>query len=265
MNLACPSCETRFSVGSVTIKPSGQTVKCGRCQHQWRAQAEDLLADEMDEPVTAMADAETPDAETAEPTADIVDNTPVDSVVNTQEDELPNAINPAILDNTPGATTVSAKSSSLVDEIEEKGRGRGWLRWLILLILLALLAAAAMFLRPQIISIWPPATKLYELADFYLIDRYEGLEITASTENGFQQGRPILTIKGEILNTSDRKKELALLRIDLLDKNDNILIDVKRPLAKSHLNPNERLSFSTVMPNPPKDAVRVSVTFIDGG
>src|SRR5687767_3101655 len=33
MNVACPSCSTRYSVDDARIPPSGVTIKCPKCQH----------------------------------------------------------------------------------------------------------------------------------------------------------------------------------------------------------------------------------------
>ena len=125
---------------------------------------------------------------------------------------------------------------------------------------------SAVFLRPQIIAAWPPATKLYDLVDGLLEDKYAGLEIVATPEYSFKDGRQILTIRGEIANVSGRDKELALLRIALHDdKNGKLLHEVKVPLAKNQLAPNEKLKFSTVIPNPPEIKAQIAMTFIDEG
>jgi predicted Zn finger-like uncharacterized protein len=255
MNLVCPSCDTRFSIGSATIKPGGRMIKCGRCQNKWRAHAEDLRGDFAEPPAEPDPEIETEAEIVTEPEAEILP-----PVSDDDGDPPPVSLDEHVLDAPPEPIP-----ASLVTEIEEEGRKRGWIGWIILLIVLAALTAGAVFLRPQVIAIWPPATKLYDLVDGLTEDKYEGLDITATTESGFQDGRPILTIKGEIVNNSKHPKELALLRIALHDKDGKVLHEVKRPLAKDMLPPNERLEFSTVMPNPPQNAIRISVTFIDGG
>jgi predicted Zn finger-like uncharacterized protein len=288
MNLVCPSCETRFNIGSATIKPNGRMIKCGRCQHTWRAHAEDLtgdLAAPAAEPNEAAEDigetaAETEpdvDLETGpEPESEVEPETrpetgaesgpetgPETEILPQIADEEPPLPSPeeTILDATPEPIP-----ASLVTEIEEENRKSGWLGWLILLIVLAGLAAGAVFLRPQVIAVWPPASKLYGLVDGLLEDKYAGLEIAATPEYGFKDGRQILTIRGEIANVSGRVKDLALLRITLNDdKNGKLLHEVKVPLAKNLLAPNEKLKFSTVIPNPPEIKAQIAMTFIDGG
>lgn len=39
MILQCPECQARFAVPDRLIPPEGRTVKCGRCAHQWHADA----------------------------------------------------------------------------------------------------------------------------------------------------------------------------------------------------------------------------------
>lgn len=39
MILTCPECSARFAVPDALIPPEGRTVKCGRCAHQWHADA----------------------------------------------------------------------------------------------------------------------------------------------------------------------------------------------------------------------------------
>ncbi len=36
MILTCPECRTRYLVDPANLRPSGRTVRCGKCQHTWR-------------------------------------------------------------------------------------------------------------------------------------------------------------------------------------------------------------------------------------
>jgi predicted Zn finger-like uncharacterized protein len=268
MILVCPACETRFSIGSASIKPGGRMIKCGRCEHNWRAHGEDLIDD-----VAA------PAAESVETAEEIGESTPetepeADSETAPEAEPEVELLPPMVDDDPPPpglddrilGGTEEPITGSLVTEIEEKNRKNGWLGWFFLLIVLGVLAAGAIFLRPQVIAAWPPATKLYDLVDGLLEDKYAGLEIAATPEYGFKDGRQILTIRGEIANVSGRVKDLALLQITLHDDKDGKLLhEVKVPLAKNQLAPNEKLKFSTVIPNPPDIKAQIAMTFIDGG
>src|SRR4029079_15160885 len=37
MLIACPNCQTSYQLADVAIGPNGRSVRCSRCQNQWRA------------------------------------------------------------------------------------------------------------------------------------------------------------------------------------------------------------------------------------
>jgi hypothetical protein len=124
--------------------------------------------------------------------------------------------------------------------------------------------------RNEIVRIWPPAMKLYELlavdteppTGFRLRVPQESLRFRRESEGGI----PILVVSGEIVNESTRAQRITPMRILLLDKESRVLRTERVKIDDRTLDPGKRLPFQTSIPNAPPEAAAVRITFdVTGG
>jgi hypothetical protein len=119
--------------------------------------------------------------------------------------------------------------------------------------------------RQEIVQIWPPATRVYQLlglsvdppSGYWLRVPRESIKFRRESEGGV----PILVVSGEILNQSDKPQRVAPMRILLLDKDDRVLRTERVKIEDRTLDPGKKLPFQTSIPNSPPAAVSVRITF----
>jgi hypothetical protein len=121
--------------------------------------------------------------------------------------------------------------------------------------------------RQQIVDVWPPARKLYQVIGLsvdspWLSVPQDSIRFRRESEGGI----PILVVSGEILNQSDKPQRVAPMRIILLDKENMPLRTERVKIDDRMLDPGKRMPFKTSIPNPPPEAAAVRITFdVSGG
>jgi predicted Zn finger-like uncharacterized protein len=248
MILTCPNCSARFMIDGSALVPGGRTVRCGACRHSWHQMPEHAEAAEpasASAPAAAFAPAPPP----AEPPP------------------APEASPPAEEKLRRGQRRAEAVAAGAAP------RRRGLARvlvWFLFVFVVALLLIGGYRYRNDVVRVWPPAMKLYELlaidteppTGFRLRVPQESLRFRRESEGGI----PILVVSGEILNESTRAQRITPMRILLLDKDNRVLRTERVKIDDRTLDPGKRLPFQTSIPNAPPEAAAVRITFdITGG
>ena len=235
----------------------GRTVRCGACGHSWLQLPEPAMAEPG-----APGDAE-PAARFEPPPMP-----PAEAV-------------PPPLPAAPPAPAPEAKSrrgrrreqAALVEAGASPRRGRGLTRvlvWFLFVFVVAALVLGGYRYRNDIVRIWPPAMKLYEVLKIDTIPPtglllrvpQESLRFRRESEGGI----PILVVSGEIVNEAARAQRITPMRILLLDKDGRVLRTERVKIDDRTLEPGKRLPFQTSIPNAPPEAAAVRITFdITGG
>ncbi len=246
MYLRCPSCDTQFQIADGAVGAEGRNVKCGRCQHRWQAYPEPRTPEEVFDAPEADPD----EAETAE-------------AVQEQQDVDP----PPSLDW--AAEVLSDEAAPTTRDVKEaRSNRRGWLGWVILLLVLAAIGLALAYARPQIVAFWPPATKLYGLADRLLKpggdvpeNPFVGLEIRLDpTETKFEAGRRVWRLSGQVHNTSKQERPLHFIVVGIKDEKGALLSKVKIVPPQDRIAAGATVKFSTTIPSPPENAAQLEVS-----
>ncbi len=134
--------------------------------------------------------------------------------------------------------------------------------WLGNVVFIVGLAAGGIFARDMIIAAWPPASMLYEMAGMGEPKPEFGLDLQVTgTDQKLEGKKVILIVNGEITNTSDADQPIPKLIGVLFDSKRRELFDWSFAASKPHLGPGEKLAFSTRVPDPPKEAKDLAVTF----
>lgn len=139
-----------------------------------------------------------------------------------------------------------------------RGGGGARLAWIISAVLLVAIVAVLWFGRAPISTAFPQAEALYATVG---IDAFpppgEGLEVefSVSAENGQ------LALSGEVINISDRAREVPRLHVVISDESKNILKTWSFETGAPPLGPGERATFSSQTDEIPERAANVSILF----
>lgn len=273
MILTCPSCSTRYRIKDGSIGPSGRSVKCAKCGHEWVEMPEGAAAPapqaEAPPPPPPAEEPAPPPPPAAEPAA-------TEPEAPAPEPEAPEEPAPAAADAeeapaeaepepepepAPRARPRPAPAARAAAEAERRGVGAA--AWIALLLVVGGLGAAGYFYRTQIVEIWPPAAKLYQTLGS-LVDKPQlGLEIrNVESAREIQGGQVVLLIAGEVVNNSGENKPIPNLRVALGDENKIELYHWTVAATESELPPGGSTRFQSRLPNPPDNARKLVVTFL---
>ena len=189
MILTCPECATSYFVDDSRIAAAGRTVKCSNCGARWTAQRES--GDEAPaSPTPSAAPAPAP----SPPQPPI---TPVDELV---------------IEGPPVAEAASARKRPAGPKREANGKVMVWAGSAVAAVLLI---AAAIVFRGQIVQLFPASQAAFA-----------GLGLPVSSlviekvhaDPGFQGGRAVLSVTGQIRNLRDESVTVPALRVTLLDR-----------------------------------------------
>ncbi|WP_417624611.1 MJ0042-type zinc finger domain-containing protein [Paremcibacter congregatus] len=277
MILTCPECSARYVVDPNALRPNGRVVRCAKCKASWKEQAPDdatpvVDAAEADGPVSPD---ENPPASAA-PAADttVPDTPPQDAAPDTGaalEDDF--ALQRARRKKRPRPLP---KGSNLPALQDHKHGNMKW-GWYSLAAFIAALVSSFLIFQSTISHVWPPSQHLYEMLgmtdhglnggqktpekepEIPLSEQFKiGDTVPTKTVSG---GLVTLKVEGTLVNLTDETRSLPLLKISLLDAQGQILRDWTFKADAATAAPDEKVSFSTSLPNPPEDAARISVTF----
>ena len=142
-----------------------------------------------------------------------------------------------------------------------RGKGIG-LFFLLLAVTLAVIGGAAVYFQDRVIALLPEAGAMYEMVGLRNETIGAGLIFrNYSSERPVQDGNEVLIVRGIIANTTDRQREVPLLRLALFDKADVKLQErVVKPPAGS-LEAGGTVGFRIALEQPRPEAVRFELTF----
>ncbi|MEB3701578.1 Zinc-ribbon domain-containing protein [Candidatus Bealeia paramacronuclearis] len=139
-----------------------------------------------------------------------------------------------------------------------KGHWPAWVGWAFFGSIVVVFLTTFIFTRNAIVSFWPQSEALYAMVGLPVELPGMGLTLAnTSTEEKEENGVAMYIVQGEIMNTSDRVKDLPVLKVSLVGTSekgkclqviakDKCLLDKwEHHLAKSHLLPGEQVHFET--------------------
>mgnify|MGYP002401261777 CR=1 FL=1 len=256
-------------IDGTALGASGRTVRCGACGHSWHQLPEPEMAEPGQEapfaaPPEAVTEAGAPLS--AEPAGALAP-----PPIPPAEPAPPPAGEPA------AAPAAAAAEESRRGRRREKAaapkRGRGLTRvlvWFLFVFVVAALLLGGYKYRNDVVRLWPPAIRLYELLKIDT-DPPSGVGLRVPPETlrfnrEAEGGMPILVVSGEILNESKRAQKVTPMRILLLDKEGRVLRAELVKFEDRTLDPGKRMPFRTSIPNAPPEAAAARITFdLTGG
>jgi predicted Zn finger-like uncharacterized protein len=255
MILTCPNCSARFMIDGHALGPGGRTVRCGACGHSWLQLPEPALSDQ--------------DATLGAPPSPALT---IPRIETQAPDDAAEAPPPTIAAAEPKPETKRGRRRAEAEAAAAAAEGRrprsGLSRilvWFLFVFIVAGIALGAYKYRNDVVRLWPPAMKLYEVLAID-VEPPTGLGLHVPQESlrfrrEAEGGIPILVVSGEILNVSSRAQRVTPMRILLLDKENKVLRTERVKIDDRTLEPGKRLPFQTSIPNAPPEAAAVRITF----
>jgi predicted Zn finger-like uncharacterized protein len=277
MLIECPNCDTQFSVPDNAIGENGRNLKCAKCAYKWfykpapayddslpsfdtvfdvaeiAAELEASMGAAMAEPEPAQAEYDAP------PRRAQFESSPGPSPKDfAMEDDAPRARSQMFAEPQQPIPDVFTRAR------EPKPRsGGGWGLFLFLvLVVVGGLAAAATYFQDRVIAMVPEAAPVYDMVGLRHESLGAGLNFrNYSSERPVQDGSEILIVRGIIANTTDKQRDVPMLRLALFGKGDNILQEkIVKPPAQS-LDAGGTVGFRISLEQPNPEAVRFELTF----
>ncbi len=267
MIITCPECSKKYSVKTEAIGLKGRTVRCKSCGNSWHQdppgakKAAPAPAPESDIPAPFNEEGSLG----ADFNADQMGNGPVDPGFE-EADKIPDPppIPQQLIRNNPKP---------------EPKKKKGIIGWIIFLLLLAGIGAGGYFAKDQVIEMWPPIAKVYDMVGLDVPHVGEGLDIrelppTREEEDGVD----VLVVRAEIVNISEEPRALPYLLIELLDPLDRVVqrkkvpliydeslvsTGAEMPMQQQMLPVGESMEVETKIRRPNPTATRLQVTFLD--
>jgi len=269
MIITCPECSKKYSVKTEAIGPKGRTVRCKSCGNSWHQEPPGAKKPAPAPEPAADNDLPPPFNEDgalgADFNADQMGGGQVDSGF---EDA----------DNIPDPPPIPQQLIRNNPKPQPKKK-KGIVGWIIFLLLVGGIGAGGYFAKDQIIEMWPPIAKVYDMIGLDVPHVGEGLDIrelppTREDEDGVD----VLVVRAEIVNISEEPRALPYLLIELLDPLDRVVQRKKMPLVydeskaatsadmpmeQQMLPVGETLTVETKIRRPNPTATRLQVTFLD--
>jgi predicted Zn finger-like uncharacterized protein len=137
--------------------------------------------------------------------------------------------------------------------------------WFALVLALLVVLGAAVAARDAVVSAWPPAGRLYTVLGLATEPPGTGLEFrNVTTARRLEADREVVVIEGEVVNVSNRDRQVPALRA-ALTTGDRELSNWTFEATQSRLLPGESARFATRTDEPAEEATGLSLRFAGGG
>lgn len=132
--------------------------------------------------------------------------------------------------------------------------------WALFLFVVSLTAFAGYQYRTQIVGFWPNAATAYKwigLEPNVMGIVFQDIEY----ERRFDDGLPLLSVRGKVINLTDRSVSVPQIRLTLLDQGGSELYQWTEDVGVDQLEPRGELKMSARLASPPIDARELVVEF----
>ena len=259
MIITCPHCSARYPVQPGAFASGPRKVRCAKCGHSWEQHPLEEDGAEEESAAAARASAEAgPVVGPAKP-------------VFKRESEKDKASGRAArqVNTTAAASTGEAATGGRVRSFVHGAAAMRRVRfltiigWIALLVFLGGTLGAGWIFRNEIASLWPATADVYELAGDKI--NLRGVEFhKVRYERQEANGLPVLAIKGEIVNVSDRSRVLPRLRVGLRDETNKEIYHWTFALPERTLKSGQSVPFVTRLSSPPAETRDIEIRFDKG-
>jgi len=247
MIISCSSCGTSYEVEASYFEPDGRKVKCSSCSTVWfqgYIRPEDVEDFEKSQ-------------KSSEPSSD---NEPEENVDEARDEEA--GVDEANEDIKSEAKRLVAAAHKIKTGRQQRNKQliSSVVGWGALAATIALVAGLSVQYRHNVVKMLPSSAKLY--AQIGLPVNVRGMSFeNVVYKRDFENGLPIIAIKGEVVNLTSEPITLPRVRFGLLDGTEQELYHWTVRVDKKPIGPNARVKFVTRLASPPAGAEGLMVRF----
>ena len=236
MILSCPACSTRYLIDPALIGPDGREVRCAKCSHQW---IEKLPPDPPPPEPVAEPEVESVPEQARAPEPEL----------QPERDQEPEPQEVTYETNLPVVTPPKPRRTSPI-------------AWALLALLIAVFVGGVVA-RQQIVALWPATARLYDRLGLGA-PAYDTVLAVRNATSTLQEedGKPVLVLRGEVVNISSVVQNVPNLRTSLRESGREVQ-GWTFQAAQSRLLPGEAASFVTRFKDPAPGATELTITFTD--
>ncbi len=265
MIITCPHCQTKYQVTYEAIGSAGRKVQCAHCQQEWKQKAlsksdseaegdklfEDIKEDALDEAHQAEERAVAESlSERAEREKRLADTNAAKAKSPTDAAEIKKR-----------EQAFSRRQSAMISSLP-LARLRRTARVTGILILVAV-TAIAYIARVPIVERYPDMAGLYSAVGLGV--NVVGLDFTnLETLRTINDGQDVLIVSAQILGLRPDPSYVPPVVVSLLDNRGRSIYEWSVTSRARDLMAGERATFETRLTLPPKEAVRVRLSFAGG-
>ena len=145
----------------------------------------------------------------------------------------------------------------------QRARSRSLAGLSIMLAFVAGVVLLFLYMPNEIAQVWPQSASLYELLGVQV--NTVGFKIIASHSQELNNTVPVIAIKGQIINETDRERAVPKVRLAVRDQSGREIYHWTVLADQQRLGPHEQGTFSARLESPPADAVDLEVRFARAG
>ena len=246
MILTCPSCRTRYQTDGARFKAPGRNVRCAKCGHVWFESAPELVPQ-------------------AEPEAIVIPSAAVAPATVEQPVQAVSASDRGALDF--ATVPREEKAAAVPDKVRRASRGVAFAQsigWMALIFLIGAIGWGTIRYRETIAAVWPQSASFYAVLGLPVNVR--GIALTnIAYKQEYEDGQPVLSVTGKVVNVSTRDQPVPEIRVVLLDGAKHELYHWTFDAGIRALKPGSESPFTTRLSSPPPEARNLNVRFAEAG
>jgi predicted Zn finger-like uncharacterized protein len=136
--------------------------------------------------------------------------------------------------------------------------------WLALLVVLFGGGVGLIVARNDVVALWPPAARLYDIVGLPLEAVGAGLELRNVSSARREDGPPVIVVEGTVANVSSKPREVPRLKAVVRSAAHQDLKNWTFTPGVLVLLPGETANFKAELADPPRGATDLAITFTAG-
>lgn len=136
--------------------------------------------------------------------------------------------------------------------------------WMVFLVVLIGGGIGLILGRNDVVALWPPAVKLYDMVGLSLERPGAGLELRDVTSARREDGPPVIVVEGTVANVSSKPREVPRLKAVARSAANQDLKNWTFTPSVPVLMPGETVNFKAELPDPPRGGANLEIAFTAG-
>jgi predicted Zn finger-like uncharacterized protein len=281
MLIACPKCQTTYEVKPESLGETGRKVRCAKCQEIWFAAPPPPEDDAFEAAFEEIAGAAFDDGgalkSAIQPAAqpkpddaagdwgipDFATNSPSPPLAPTHDETPVVKASPALDPDPPPRRDIESAAAGLSVPGRRRRGSRPQLRAVPIIIAVEIVLILTILIwRTEVVRMMPQTASFFRMIG--LAVNLRGLALSnVHLAKDEQNGVRVLTVEGEILNTTRSTAAVPRLRFALRNAARAELVSWTAPPEQASLGPGQTLEFRSRLAAPPSDVSDITLRFLN--